>query len=80
MKIENVKAEPVFEPVTIILESQEEVDKLYCITNFTPICDADDFFKQLHDMLYDHQLNYQGYWSELIKKIEKHPAYSRGKR
>ena len=37
MRVEKVDKKVTFVPIAIILESQEEVDKLYGIFNFPPI-------------------------------------------
>jgi hypothetical protein len=40
MRVEKQAVKPAFEPVAIILETQEEVDKLYAVLNYAPITDA----------------------------------------
>jgi len=59
-----------FSSVTITLESQEEVDKLACLFNFTPVCEADGLFRELYEKLMTHQINYMKYWHKIIDELD----------
>jgi len=72
MKVEKVLNN--FSPVTITLESQEEIDKLFCLFNFTPICESDGLFHELYEKLRPCEVAYKEYWYEMIDKIQAHPA------
>jgi|GEM_PF-2601953 len=40
MKVERIEPKPVFRPVVLTLETQEEVDKLYAMFNYNAITEA----------------------------------------
>jgi len=72
MKVEKLSNN--FSPITITLESQEEIDKLACLFNFTPVCEADRLFRELYKKFMIHQTDYMKYWHEIITKIRTHAA------
>jgi hypothetical protein len=74
MKIEQEQPGQKFNPVVITLESWEEVNKLYCLFNFTPVTDADDLFGQIHNELSLYEKGYVYFWHRIITNIHNHPA------
>ncbi len=52
MKINKVAQSPTFKPITLefVFESQEELDALLAVFNYSPICDAVDLVVKNNDM------------------------------
>ena len=76
MKVETV--EGVFKPVRITLETQDEVDCLYALLNFSPIGDiirrgsASPDWCVLYDKLSVYRsLNYSRYQDQLDKGLQR---------
>jgi len=70
MKVQ--KEESKFYPVHIILESQEEVDKLYALFSYIPIVDADKLFANLFMQLSPHQVRSSAHSEKITYSIKAH--------
>lgn len=72
MKVEQTKS---FTPVVITLESQEEVDALFAVLNYTPISDAiKSAFKSEYMYTFLDRYNtlgYSKYFLELEDRLRK---------
>ena len=76
MRIERAEKVPIDDPLAIILETQEEVDLLYAIFNFTPIHNALELDQLPWIRLYDelHKNKSDGYknsWKKLNLNLKK---------
>ena len=67
MKVERMSK---FEPVKITLETQEEVDAIYAVANFTPIGEAVQLFARLQEQM-PHSSEYRDYHERLGRVLEK---------
>lgn len=68
MKVEQINPEPKFKPVVITLETQDEVDALVTITNYSPISRALPCTKNWYKEL-DGYGNYTGLWGKFITEM-----------
>ena len=68
MKVEKVKKE--FQPITIVLETQEKVDKIFAIVNHNNLCNALGLV-DLYNMLDYYQKDYSPWFDKLEKAIKK---------
>ena len=69
MKVEQTKLKPIFDPVVITLETQEEVDKLFAIVNFVPIHDLLEMNKLREGLLEFKSVNYIGFHNKLKDRL-----------
>lgn len=67
MKVERMKE---FMPVHITLETQDEVDALYAVVNFTPICNAIKVISDLHAE-FSCSDRYKKYHNKLSESLER---------
>jgi len=70
MKVSSVI--PKFKPISLVIEfhSQEELDKMTSIFNYTPICnlviDSDEIFEELESMGGD----FKKHWTDLLTMVK----------
>jgi len=72
MKVEQVEPKPVFKPIMITLESQEEVDKLMGILNHAGLIyhlEITSWFDSLRP--YSEPVNFNVHWIKIANLIER---------
>ena len=63
-------------PIALILETQDEIDKVFAVFNYAPLVDVDKLFKQIHTELLPHRDEISGYktnstWNKIDEKFTK---------
>jgi len=74
MKVET--ARDLFQPVTITLETQDEIDEMFAVFNFSPILSALDQFKGISHPLFEalcksRSSDYTRFWKVLDSNLER---------
>ena len=72
--VKKIVEEKPFEPVYLKLETQEDVDKLYVLLNYSDI--ANTLFPDTHERLREELrkvglANYRGYFNKLVMALKK---------
>ena len=74
MKVEQVEPKVQFKPVVITLETQNEVDELFMLFNYSPITS----YTSLYNSLYNELKRYRNsrafnmrVWTDFVKKLRK---------
>ena len=74
MKVEQVEPKVRFKPVVITLETQNEVDELFMLFNYSPITS----YTSLYNSLYNELERYRSscafnmeVWTDFVKKLRK---------
>lgn len=69
MFVEKVSPPPVFDPVKIVLETQEEVDKVFAMLNYSPIVNALQLGNWYQKLQSYRTENYRNYHDHLAQRV-----------
>jgi len=73
MRVEKGKAEPVFDPITIVIESKDELDALASLLNYYPVIKAMDKVtdSNMGHVIYNGLVNNGGNITRYFTKIKE---------
>ena len=65
------REEEKFTPITITIETEEELEQLYAVSNFTPLNESVPLLKEIHYKLRNYRINYENAFEKMSEAVRE---------